>query len=145
MKLINLLTILFFQTVYTQDKVDSILSIREKYEYEHFQNQTFSLSKKLELSDNSSKEYKSQGEYYSTYIIFYNNQEYTYYSIFEGGFNVCFGNWSKLNENQYSLTWDKEKTISNYKKKNLIEKMFKYAYPTPIKMDNWIFNIISKE
>ena len=135
--------LLIFQPLNAQNKLDSIFSVQEEYRYEHFKNEKFKLSEKLELSNEFSKEYESQAEYYSTYIILYENSEYIYYSIFEGGFNVSFGTWKKLNDKQISLSWDKEKTILNYRDKDLISKIYKYSYPTPLKMTNWVLNIES--
>lgn len=144
MKKILLLILIFTQSfVFAQNekKTDSHLSVLPKNNYDRFKQKTFKKSKKLELSNEKSIEFESQGEYHSTYLILYDNKDFVYYSVFEGGFDVCFGKWEKSNDKEIILNWDKEKTLQNIKNKSIIDKMFKYSFPSPIKMESWMFKI----
>lgn len=64
-----LILMLIIQSSNAQNKLDSLFSVQEEYHYEQFKNKKFKQSKKLELSNDFSKGYESQGEYYSTYIL----------------------------------------------------------------------------
>ncbi len=111
-----------------------LLELNSKYYYGKYKNGLFFKVKGQE------GEYQNQGMYHSSYYHLNKDSSFVYYSVFEGGYNMTFGNWTGF-QNKITLTWDSLKTFSAVKDTGIYKKYYRYSRPNPFKISNKKFTI----
>ncbi len=136
-----LLQIVFLFTAFisnAQSALDSVLMDIEPLKKEVFNSRVYSITNnKKSKASPGSKTYQSHGMYHSTYLILNPDSTYVYYSIYEVGFDLSYGKWSRLNVDTFLLNWDRLKTFNCIKNEKEYKKFFDYSIPNPVQMTNW--------
>lgn len=79
--------------------------------------------------------YENQGMYHSTYFIIKPNNSFVYYSIFEVGYDLSFGNY-KLQSDTIIFNTDWDATAVAVKDSSIYNQYFKHSFPRPYLISN---------
>lgn len=79
--------------------------------------------------------FENQGMYHSTYLILENDSSFVYYSVFEVGFDLAFGEYTSTNDT-LTFNWDQQQTLNAVTDSSIYQKYFKYSTPRPYKVEN---------
>lgn len=93
------------------------------------------LPKKLNRTKDNQNNYESQGMYHSTYFLLNSDSTFVYYNVFEVGFDLTMGKYTK-EENTISFNWDSLKTLQAVVDTSIYKKYFQYGIPRPLKIVN---------
>ncbi len=144
MKRVIFLLSLILTSTYSnsQTNIDSLLSDVEKYQHEIFNSRTFTLTntKTYDIAK-AFKVFENQGMYNSTYLILNDDSTYIYYSVYEVGFDLTTGKWTRFNSDTFTLNWDEAKTLNYVNDEKIYKKFFQYGSPTFAPMISWLIKI----
>ena len=98
------------------------------------------IPKVLRQTEAGSIDYESQGRHYSTHLFLHQDGTFTFYSVYEVGYVMALGSYSK-NQNEISLNWNPKKTIEAISDTAIYFKYFKHSNPRPIQIENVNYRI----
>lgn len=121
-----------------QATIDSALAELETVEHKIFASRVYSLASKKKHIEPASMTFESQGMFHSTYLILNNDSSYVYYSVYEVGFVLAAGTWSRYKIDTFMLNWERTKTFNYIKDEKIYKRYFQYGRPSFVPMTNWL-------
>jgi hypothetical protein len=127
----------FIAQAQTADTIDSFDKLSEYFRYDTYE---YAFTKNKSWAKNTKTiTFENQGEHNSTYLAINNDSTFIFLSIYEPGEFLTTGSWTKLNDTTYNFNWSKSKSLMICSDSNIYKKYYKYSFPLPLKITNWIF------
>ncbi len=141
MKLVFTISLFFLKlSCVLAQNIDSVSNIDLFGDDFGYKEQQFSFTTNESWAKNSKTlTFENQKRMSSTYLAINNDFSFVLLSIYEVGMHLTIGTWYKSNDSTFCFNWDKESSIKLCKNRKVTKKYFKYSYPYPIRIINWVF------
>ena len=142
MKTLTFIIIIFFGCSFktigqTKDSIDGYDKAAKYFRYDTYE---YTSTKNESWAKNSrTKTFENQGYMHSIYIALKSDSTFVFLSIYEPGEFLSVGRWTKKNDTTFILTWDEVKSMNICRDSKVYQKYYKYGWPLPMKIENWVF------
>ncbi len=93
------------------------------------------LPKYLKKIPDPGNRFENQGKYHSAHLNLNCDNSFSYYIVFEGGYNLTLGTFSRT-EDTITLSWDSLKTMQAISDSTIYNKFYKHSRPTALRIDS---------